>query len=325
MFSVLYESSMKKNKKIKWPLLLFSLISVVSLFFTPLNIFAKNLTAQDITIAAVGDIACDPASVNFNSGQGANGLCQMMATAEITDHIPNLKAVLPLGDNQYEKGNLEAFNQSYNPSWGKFNPIAYPVPGNHEYLSKGAQGYYQYFGKRAHHPGKGYYSYDLGNWHLIALNSNCEEVGGCGIDSPQEKWLRDDLKIHNNLCTLAYWHHPRFSSGSHGDNPTTDAFWQDLYQAKTELVLVGHDHIYERFAPQNASGALDRDHGIREIVVGTGGKNHYRIEHLKDNSQVQNADSYGVLKLILKKNKYSWQFLATSDSTFKDQGENSCF
>ena len=278
-----------------------------------------------VVIAAVGDISCAPDSPNFNGGEGQNGLCQMKATAQVISDIPNLSAVLPLGDNQYEKGTLEAYKASYDPLWGKFNSIARPVPGNHEYYTKDAEGYYQYYGKIAHDPKKGYYSYDLGNWHLIALNSNCEAIGGCGQGSPQEVWLKNDLATHQNLCTVAYWHHPRFSSGSHGSYKEYDAFWQALYQAKVELVLNAHDHLYERFERQTPTTTPDLARGIREIVVGTGGKNLYRFLTIQPNSIVRNAETYGVVKLTLGKKNYSWEFLPTSGGTFKDQGEGVCF
>lgn len=233
---------------------------------------ANVINQEEIVIAAVGDISCDPNSPKFNDGNGRNGYCQMKATAQLVSDIRDLQAFLPLGDNQYEKGTLESYKASYDPIWGKFNNIAYPVPGNHEYYTEDAQGYYQYYGERAYDPTKGYYSYDLGKWHLIALNSNCQAIGGCGQDSPQEQWLKNDLATHQNLCTLAYWHHPRFSSGSHGNYGEYDAFWQDLYQAGVELVLNSHDHLYERFAPQSPTQEPDDTRGIREIVIGTGGK-----------------------------------------------------
>ena len=305
--------------------ILLIICSVVVVRFCLIGVELVHAQQKTVVIAAVGDIACDPASPHFNNGHGDKGLCQMEATAKLTSKIANLQAVLPLGDNQYEKATLADFQASYDPSWGRFNKIAYPVAGNHEYQTKNAQGYYQYYGSRAHDPTKGYYSYDLGNWHLIALNSNCQEVGGCGPNSPQEKWLLDDLATHKNLCTIAYWHHPLFSSGTHGNYLELSTFWQDLYQAKVELVLVGHDHLYERFARQNPDEKLDPQAGIREIVIGTGGKNHYGFGNIKPNSQVRNADTYGVLKLNLAKNSYSWEFLASEDGKFTDKGTETCF
>ena len=165
---------------------------------------------------------------------------------------PGYAAVLLLGDIQYEDGAYSKFLASYDPSWGRVKSITKPAPGNHEYQSGSAADYYRYFGAAAGDPAKGYYSYDLGGWHLVALNSNCSFVGGCGAGSPQEQWLRADLAAHPASCTLAYWHHPRFSSGAHGSDATYTAFWQALYDANAEVVLVGHDHDYERFAPQTS-------------------------------------------------------------------------
>jgi hypothetical protein len=196
--------------------------------------------------------------------------------------------------------------------------------GNHEYHTAGASGYFSYFGAAAGDPTKGYYSYDIGTWHIIALNSNCSRVGGCGVGSPQEQWLKADLAAHPNMCTLAYWHHPRFSSGDHGSNTSYDAFWKAIYAAGVEIVLNGHDHSYERFAPQNPSGAADPN-GIQEFVVGTGGKNHYAFGTIKANSVVRNSDTYGVLKLTLHPTSYDWQFVPEAGKTFTDTGTRNCF
>ena len=152
-----------------------------------------------------------------------------------------------------------------------------PAPGNHEYNTSGATGYYGYFGAAAGDPKQGYYSYDLGSWHIVVLNSNCSQVGGCGAGSPQETWLRQDLAAHPTSCTLAYWHHPRFSFGEHGNDTATQALWQALYDNGAEIVLSGHDHNYQRWSPQTPSGTTDATRGIREFVVGTGGKSHYAL------------------------------------------------
>jgi hypothetical protein len=170
----------------------------------------------------------------------------------------------------------------------------------------------------------GYYSFDVGNWHLIALNSNCSQAGGCSATSPQGKWLAADLAAHTNSCTLAYFHHPRFSSGQIGNITTMDAFWQPLYQAGADIVLVGHDHDYERFAPQNPSGVLDIQFGIREFVVGTGGRNSSSFGSIKANSQVRNSSTFGVLKLTLTDGAYIWQFIPIAGSTFTDSGSGTC-
>jgi hypothetical protein len=232
--------------------------------------------------------------------------------------------VLLLGDIQYENGARSKFDASYDRSWGRVKSITKPAPGNHEYQSGNADGYYQYFGPAAGDPAKGYYSYDLGGWHVVALNSNCSFVGGCGAGSPQELWLRSDLAAHSAAaCTLAYWHHPRFSSGSHGSDSTYTAFWQALYDANADLVLVGHDHDYERFAPQTPSGALDLARGIRQIVAGSGGKELRTFPTVRPNSEVRDASSLGVLELTLGASAYEWRFRAAVGS-FTDTGSASC-
>ena len=276
-------------------------------------------------IVAAGDIACAPNDPGFNNGQGTETRCQMQATADLVAQAQPL-AVLPLGDNQYERGELENYQASYEPTWGKFNAISRPVPGNHEYYDKGknAAGYYDYFGKLAGDPQKGYYSYDLGDWHLVALNSNCEFIGGCQAGSPQQQWLKQDLVDHPKTCTLAYWHHPRYSSGVHGNNNSITDIWQTLYDAGADVVLSGHDHVYERFALQTSTSQADPDKGIRQFVIGTGGKSLYPFKKIRANSEVRAAGVYGVLKLGLKPNSYTWQYLAANSQDFQDQGETQC-
>ncbi|HEY5873045.1 MAG TPA: metallophosphoesterase, partial [Gaiellaceae bacterium] len=222
-------------------------------------------------IAAAGDIACDPGSPRFGNGLGTGFDCRQRATSDLLVG-GGYEAVLALGDIQYEVGAGDAFEASYDASWGRVKPVTRPVPGNHEYRTAGAAGYFEYFGAGAGDPTTGYYSYGLGNWHVVALNSNCAAVGGCDAGSTQERWLRADLAAHPSRCTLAYWHHPRYSSGWHGSDSSYVAFWQALVDADADLVLVGHDHDYERFAPQDAGGRRDLERGIREFVVGTGGK-----------------------------------------------------
>jgi hypothetical protein len=197
--------------------------------------------------------------------------------------------------------------------------------GNHEYGTPGATAYFDYFGPAAGERGKGYYSYDLGTWHLVVLNSNCRPVGGCGPGSPQERWLRADLAKHHARCTLAYWHHPRFSSGWHGSDPSYQAFWQALSEHDADVVLVGHDHDYERFAPQTASGAVDSRRGIREFVVGTGGGSYREFpSRAAANSEIRNDKTFGVLRLVLGPSEYSWRFIPEAGKTFTDSGTASC-
>jgi Bacterial Ig-like domain len=218
--------------------------------------------------------------------------------------------------------------------------------GNHEYYtpgstaSSGASGYFGYFGNAASPtdaPGctvncKGYYSYDLGSWHVVVLNSNCAEVGGCGAGSPQEVWLRNDLQAHPSACTLAYFHHPRFSSSGIGNNSAMVPFWKALYDAGAEVVLNGHAHNYERFAPQTPDGQAKSDYGIREFIVGTGGKSLNSFGTPRPNSEVRLTDNsvprgnFGVIKLTLHPGdpgSYDWQFV-TIDRTVADYGSASC-
>jgi 3',5'-cyclic AMP phosphodiesterase CpdA len=232
--------------------------------------------------------------------------------------------VLTLGDNQYENGTLAKFRRSYDPSWGKIKGRIRPAPGNHDYRAPGAAGYFAYFGARAGRRSRGYYSFNLGGWHLIALNSECTHVGGCGKGSRQERWLRADLAAHPARCTLAYWHKPRFSSGMHGNDATYTAFWRALYRAGAEVVLVGHDHDYERFALQTPQGRLDRARGIRQFVVGTGGKTHYGFRTIRANSQVRNSGTFGVLRLTLRTSGYDWRFVPEPGKRFTDTGHGTC-
>lgn len=207
-------------------------------------------------VAAAGDIACSSSGAD-RGGSGTTDRCRQRAVSDLLAGT-GLKAVLPLGDNQYERGSLQDYRRFFDASWGRVIEITHPVPGNHEYGTPGAAGYYAYFGGRAGPVGRGYYSYDVGTWHLIALNSECSHGGGCGTGSAQERWLRADLAAHRRTCTLAYWHRPRFSSGVHGSDPSYRVFWQDLYAAGADVVLAGHDHDYERFAPQNPDGRARR-------------------------------------------------------------------
>lgn len=266
-----------------------------------------------VTVVAVGDIACDPADSGYNGGAGTATRCHMRATSDLALAL-DPDAVLLLGDNQYEDGTLAKYLASYAPTWGRLKAITRPIPGNHEYLTLGARGYFDYFGTAAGDPAKGWYSFDLGGWHMVALNSNCGAVGGCGTASPQGQWLAEDLAAHPGVCTLAYWHHPRFSSGPHGNNPLSADFWTLLQRAGADLVLTGHDHGYERFAPQS---------GLREFVVGTGGKNHTSVTTIQPGSEVRIYDAFGVLELKLQPNGYEWRFLK-EDGTALDSGRGLC-
>jgi acid phosphatase type 7 len=291
---------------------------------------------SDPTIAAAGDIACDPAHPNFNGGSGTGDNCRQLRTSDLLVG-KGYRAVLPLGDNQYYCGSYRSWLDSYDRSWGRVKGITRPAVGNHEYLThpgslpstdcdssnSGADGYFRYFGSAAGARDKGYYSYDIGAWHLIALNSNCGDAGGCHESSPQLRWLRSDLQAHANRCTLAYWHVPLFSSGGR-DEAKTRTFWQALYNANADVVLTSHDHTYERFAPQNPNGGLDLARGIRQFVVGTGGSNHTSFVTVAPNSEVRNSTTYGVLRLTLRPGSYDWKFVPEQGKSFTDQGTNTC-
>lgn len=241
------------------------------------------------------------------------------ATANLLDGLKG--TVATLGDNAYENGSVTDFANCYDPTWGRAKARTKPAPGNHDYNTPGAAGYFAYFGTAAGAPTTGYYSYDLGTWHVIVLNSNISMANG----SAQENWLTSDLNAHPADCTLAYWHHPRYSSGAeHGSDPMSQAMWQDLYDAGAEIVLSGHDHDYERFAPMDASGAADQANGIREFVVGTGGRSHYAFGAALATSQVRNADTYGVLQLTLHDGSYDWTFIPVAGASFTDSGSDSC-
>jgi hypothetical protein len=244
------------------------------------------------------------------------------ATAKLLDQIPG--TVFAAGDLAYPDGSKENF-VCYDKTWGRAKSRTRPAPGNHEFHSTGAAYYFSYFGADAGDPKDGFYSYELGGWHIIVLNSECKEVGGCAAGSRQEKWLRADLTAHPAACTLAYWHKPLFSSGDkHGNDPDMKAFWQALYQANADVVINGHDHDYERFGPQTPDAAADSARGIREFVVGTGGKNHRPFAAPKPNSEVRNADTFGVLKLTLKPKGYDWQFIPEAGKSFTDSGSGTC-
>ena len=305
---------------------LLRLLSALCCFAVAVATMAPPACAADPVIAAAGDISCDPADPSYNGGAGTATACRMRATSDLLT-AGGLAAVLLLGDNQYEDGSLAKFQASFDPTWGRVKAITRPAVGNHEYLTPGAAGYFSYFGAAAGDPDEGWYSFDLGGWHLIALNSNCAAVGGCGPDSPQGRWLAADLAANaadGNRCLLAFWHHPRFSSGPHGNDPVTAPFWDALYAAGADVILNGHDHVYERFSPQSPAGVADGARGIRQFTVGSGGKNHTGFPALAANSSVRNADTFGVLELTLRPNGYEWRFRPEAGKTFTDSGKALC-
>jgi LysM repeat protein len=286
-------------------------ISLIWLGWPQLLFAAPVAQTGDPVVIAAGDIA------NCSNVED-------WETAYLLDGLEG--TVLVLGDNAYEVGSIEEYNACYEPTWGRHKARTRPVPGNHEYGTDGAAGYYTYFGDRATplEPGctkgcKGYYSFDVGAWHLIALNGEIDNNPG----SEQEQWLRADLAAHPTTCTLAYWHRPRFSSGRHG-NGAGDALWRALYDYGADVVLVGHDHDYERFAPQDANGQLAPDRGIRQFVVGTGGAPLRDFVFIQPNSEARNSETFGVLKLVLHPTSYDWEFIPIPRQTFRDAGSAPC-
>jgi acid phosphatase type 7 len=260
------------------------------------------------TLIAAGDIA--------SCGSKADE-----ATARLLDGLPG--TVAALGDTAYEHGTDDEFARCYEPSWGRHKRRTRPAVGNHEYGVDGAAGYFRYFGAAAGPP-RGYYSYDLGAWHVVVLNSNCRLAGGCEAGSPQERWLRADLKANPARCTLAYAHHPRFSSGLHGSDKSLIDLWRALYAAGADVVLAGHDHHYERFRPLTPAGRPYAKRGLRQFVVGTGGRSLRPVLRPLPASEVRNTKSYGVLVLRLRPASYGWRFVPIAGEQFRDAGSGTC-
>jgi acid phosphatase type 7 len=287
----------------------------------------RTATASaDPVIAAAGDIACAPDDPDYNGGAGTATRCRQRATSDLLVGA-GLAAVLPLGDIQYPISSLARIKAVYDPTWGRVKSITRPVLGNHE---GGSMSYFSYFNGRgaadgpAGPTGKGYYSFDIGSWHLVALNSNCSLID-CTAGSAQERWLRADLAAHPTSCTLAYWHHPRYSSGHEGNNFLMQPLWAALDDAGAELVLSGNSHNYERFAPLDPNGAVDRGNGIRQFVVGTGGAFFTAgITTLIPGGEVAQNHTFGVLMLTLHPSSYDWQFVPIAGSSFSDSGTDQC-
>jgi calcineurin-like phosphoesterase family protein/WD40 repeat protein len=286
----------------------------------------------DPVIAGAGDVACDPSSPFFNDGFGTSGACHELYTSNELLKM-DLNSVFMLGDAQYEDNTPEKFAQSFDPTWGRLKPIMHPVIGNHEYYEPSASGFWDYFdgpgqsngiaGPR----GEGWYSFDIGTWHVVALNSNCDHVG-CTAGSPQEQWLRADLAAHPAKCTLAVMHHPLVSSGEsdegEGSTPAVAPLWQALYDYGADLVYSGHDHAYERFAPLNPQAQVDPARGIRMLLTGTGGKNLQAPVGLRAGSEVRQGQSFGVTRVTLHPTSYDWQFVPDTPGGFTDAGSGAC-
>jgi peptidoglycan/xylan/chitin deacetylase (PgdA/CDA1 family) len=283
-------------------------------------------------IAAAGDIACDPTTPSFNGGNGSNTDCRAKGTSNL---LVGADAVLPLGDEQYNCGGYNAFMQSYDPTWGRFNSLSHPVPGDKEYATSGgtdcsavpAAGYFQYFGNAAGDPAKGYYSYNVGSWHVIALNTGpCDTSASfCAAGSAQDQWLQQDLAATtSSSCTLAYYQNPRFASTSSGGNSFAQPIWKDLYTGGADVVLNGDAHWYERFKPMDALGNPDPSHGVQQFIVGTGGAGLSTPASPLSTSLVLDNSSHGVIQMVLHDGSYSWKFLHDTDGTLTDTGTANC-
>jgi len=269
--------------------------------------------SSDPVLVGAGDIAqCD--KTEFQQAQ---------ATAALLDSIPG--TIFAVGDLEYPDSSGDYFAKCWAPTWGRFRNRMLPAAGNHEYNMPGAPEYYSYLGPAAADPQKGYYSTNLGAWHVIVLNAECSKIGGCTATSPEGMWLQADLAANPSTCTLALWHEPLYASDSGAATPSVQPFWQILYNAGAELVINGHAHNYERFAPQGPNGNLDQTHGIREIITGTGGE-YPGCSNSKTitNSQVQFCNTNGVLKLTLHPTSYDWQFIPIAGETATDSGTTSC-
>ncbi len=274
----------------------------------------ESAGAGEIVLLAAGDIAeCD--------GAGDE------ATAELLDAYPNA-TIATLGDNAYPQGTLQQFAECYDPSWGRHKERTRPASGNHDHSTKDAAGYFEYFGEAAGEFDEYYYSYDLGAWHVVVLNSDCWRIGGCNADDPQGQWLESDLAASPAQCTLAYWHRPPFSSGRYGEPKDTERvrpLWEMIYETGVDVLLTGHEHSYERLAPMNATGERDDERGVRLFVVGTGGGNLRRFDYNPlPTTETRNAETWGVLKLTLKVDGYDWEFLPVDGESFTDSGTASC-
>jgi hypothetical protein len=298
--------------------------TAVATVLATLCVCAAEATADPV-IAAAGDIACDPLDPGYNGGNGTSTRCRQRATSDLLVGA-GLAAVLPLGDIQYDSPTASRLSAVYAPSWGRVKSISRPVLGNHD---GAGSAYFDYFNGAgaadgpAGPRGRGYYSYDIGSWHLIALNSNCTRVS-CGAGSIQERWLRADLAAHPAACTLAYWHHPRYSSGHDGSHLTLHPLWKALDDAGAEVLLTGHSHDYERFAPRDGSGTTSAV-GIQEFVVGTGGAFMTGLSSTRmPGSQVAQNHTFGVLKMTLHATSYDWQFVPVAGKTWTDAGSAQC-
>ena len=281
-----------------------------------------GLTLAGLTLTTLepGSVTAAPASAVL-VGAGDIASCDLDGDSKTAVLIEKIAGtVFTAGDNAYEDGSSANFKNCYAPTWGRFLDRTRPTPGNHDYNTANAAPYYAYFGTRAGAAGLGYYAFTLGAWRVITLNSNVD----MGAGSAQLNWLEAELGAHPAKCSLSIWHHPRFSSGYHGSDPRSSAVWDALYSAGVDIVVNGHDHDFERFAPQTPSGKKDAARGIRQFVVGTGGAGLRPFYGTLTNSQVKNAQTWGVIKLTLNADSYAWNFVPVAGKTFTDAGSSQC-
>lgn len=287
--------------------------------------FSPRLAGAEAVLIGAGDIA-----------KCGSTLAGAEATAKLLDQFfaqydaapagekPEEAVVFTLGDNAYPRGTVRQFAECYDPTWGRHRERTRPAVGNHEYKTRDAKPYYDYFGEAAGDRDKGYYSYNLGDWHIVVLNSVCAEVQGCAPGSPQYEWLVEDLKNNPSRCTLAYMHHPLFSSGKHRGETKIRPLVEVLYEAGAELMLAGHEHSFERFAPQTPRGDFEPGRGIRQFIVGTGGRERRKFRKTAPHSELRDRSTYGVLKLSLHPDSYDWEFLPIAGGEFRDSGHEMC-
>ena len=286
------------------------------------TVHAHPAGVSDPLIAAAGDIACDPSSSKFHNGQGTSSACKARSTGDLILSEP-VDAVLALGDNQYQCGGYNAYLQSFDPAWGRFKAMIHPVPGDNEYetsgtdCASGAAGYFRYFGAAAG-DSRGDSAFTLGTWRLVGLNAECGHAGGCGSSSPQAAFLRNQLGAAR--CTLVYWHQP-FYNGTSRSASSYKAFWDILYAGNADIVLNGHLHNYSRFVPQDASGHADQARGVRQFIVGTGGRSLFSLDGTHNVEKT--TKQYGVLELRLHATSYHWSFVNTA-GTVVDSGDADC-
>ena len=294
-----HQGNMPQRKQNRY-LSLFIIFTLIAVMLQTLYIPSLQASAASVVLAGAGDIA----SCAYTTDT---------ATARLLDSISG--TVFTTGDNVYPDGTYTQYTNCYHSNWGRYKSRTKPVPGNHEYNTSRAAGYFQYFNNVP-----AYYAYNLGDWRIYALNSNID----VSSTSAQVRWLKEDLAENPKRCVLAYWHHPRWSSGAkYGNNSRYQTLWKTLYDAGAELVINGHEHNYERFKQMNASGsAVSR--GLREIVVGTGGAGLYGFGTIRSASEVRNSSTHGVLKLTLNSTSYSWKFVPVAGKSFTDSGTTSC-